>query len=216
MSSNLIKPLQFIANGSQAYQNPVILEESKSFSAPVDIFSRLMKERIIFLGDDITSEVANIIASQLIYLNFLARQDDFEGSPDITIYINCRGGIVSDGLVIYDTIKSLSCDVRTVCIGQASSMAAVLLSAGTKGKRLILPNAKVLIHQPWGAVSGTVDEMEIQLNEMKKDKEKLYQLISQNIDKPYEQIKDDSKLDFWLNSEEALAYGIIDQIVGTI
>lgn len=213
MSFKVTQPLQFTSNSLKAYQNPVILEESKSFSSPVDIFSRLMKERIIFLGDAIGPEVANIIASQLIYLDFLSRQKNFVGDPDITLYINSPGGIIIDGLVIYDTMKTINCPVHTVCIGQASSMASVLLSAGTKGKRRILQNGRVLIHQPWGSVSGTIDEMEIQLNEFKKDKERLYRLLSENIGKPYEEIKEDSKLDFWLTAEEALSYGIVDEIV---
>lgn len=184
----------------------MILEERKLNAAPIDVFSRLMQNRIIFLGDPIDTNVANIVQAQLIYLEAMSDED-------ITFYINSPGGYVPDGLAIYDTMQFVKPDIQTVCTGMAASMASVLLVAGTKGKRKILPNGKVLIHQPWGEAFGTADDLTIEVNEINKDKLKLYGILSKHTGQPIERIIEDSKRDFWLNAEEALAYGCVDKIV---
>ena len=184
----------------------MILEERKLNAAPIDVFSRLMQNRIIFLGDPIDTNVANIVQAQLIYLEAMSDED-------ITFYINSPGGYVPDGLAIYDTMQFVKPDIQTVCTGMAASMASVLLVAGTKGKRKILPNGKVLIHQPWGEAFGTADDLTIEVNEINKDKLKLYRILSKHTGQPIERIIEDSKRDFWLDAEEALAYGCVDKIV---
>lgn len=191
---------------TKCFQNPMILEERKMNIASVDIFSRLLQNRIIFLGDEIIPEVANIIQAQLLYLQALS-------NDDITIYVNSPGGSISDGLAIYDTMQFVKPDIQTVCTGMAASMASVILCAGTKGKRKILPNAKVLIHQPWGGAIGTAADMTIEVNELNKEKQKLYEILAKHTGKTAEEIALDSQRDFWLNAEEALKYGCIDEIV---
>ena len=201
-----INPLLVENYISRSYQNPMILEERKLNAAPIDIFSRLMQNRIIFLGDEIDSEVANIIQAQLLYLQAISNED-------ITLYINSPGGYILDGLAIYDTIQFVKPDIQTVCTGMAASMASILLVSGTKGKRKILPNAKVLIHQPSGGTFGTAADMTIDLNEINKDKQKLYEILSKHTGKPVEQIMQDSQRDFWLSAEEALNYGCVDEVI---
>ena len=194
---------KYILNG---YQNPMILEESRSFSAPIDIFSRLMKNRIIFLGNEIDDQVANIITAQLLYMEAM---DD----APITIYINSPGGSIIDGLAIYDTMQFVKPVIKTVCTGMAASMASVLLCAGSKGERNILPNGQVLIHQPSGGTWGTAADMTIDINHINHAKETLYNILSKHTGQPVEKIIDDSQRDFWLTAEEALEYGCVDRIV---
>lgn len=201
-----INPLVLHDYISKGYQSPMILEERKLNAAPIDVFSRLMQNRIIFLGDPIDTNVANIVQAQLIYLEAMSDED-------ITFYINSPGGYVPDGLAIYDTMQFVKPDIQTVCTGMAASMASILLVAGTKGKRKILPNGKVLIHQPWGEAFGTADDLTIEVDEINKDKQKLYGILSKHTGQPIEKIIEDSKRDFWLNAEEALAYGCVDKIV---
>ena len=191
---------------SKSYQSPMILEERKLNAAPIDIFSRLMQNRIIFLGSEIDSEVANIITAQLVYLEAI-------GIDDITFYINSPGGVVSDGLSIYDTMQIIKPDIKTVCTGMAASMASIILVAGTKGKRKILPNARVLIHQPLGVASGTADDITIEADEINKDKLKLYTILSEHTGQDVSKIISDSKRDFWLDAEGALNYGCVDEII---
>lgn len=191
---------------SRGWQNPMIIEERKNNTASLDIFSRLLQNRIIFLGDEIEPEVSNIIQAQLLYLQALS-------NDDITIYVNSPGGFVSDGLAIYDTMQIVKPDIQTVCTGMAASMASVILCAGTKGKRKILPNAKVLIHQPWGGTMGTAADMTIEINEINKEKQKIYEILAKHTGKTPEEISMDSQRDFWLNAEEALKYGCVDEIV---
>lgn len=190
----------------KAYQNPMIIEERKLNATSVDIFSRLMQNRILFLGDEIDSEVANIIQAQLLYLQAI-------GDEDIILYLNTPGGSVIDGLAIYDTMQFVKPDIQTVCTGMAASMGSILLVAGTKGKRKILPNGRVLIHQPWGGTMGTADDMTIEINEINKHKQRLYEILSKHTGQDVEKIKADSNRDFWLDAEEALNYGCIDEIV---
>lgn len=204
-----INPLTLQGYISKGFQSPTVIQERKSNIAPIDIFSCLMQNRIIFLGDPIDSEVANIVAAQLIYLDAVSKDD-------ITFYINCPGGNVTDGLVIYDTMQAVKADVNTICIGMAASMASVLLVAGTKGKRKILPNGRVLIHQPWGVASGTADDITIETEQINKDKLNLYSILSEHTGQDLSKIIGDSKRDFWLDSEGALNYGCVDEIVKTI
>ena len=201
-----INPLILRDYISRGWQNPMIIEERKNNTASLDIFSRLLQNRIIFLGDPIESEVSNIIQAQLLYLQALS-------NDDITIYVNSPGGIVSDGLAIYDTMQFVKPDIQTVCTGMAASMASIILCAGTKGKRKILPNAKVLIHQPLGGTMGTAADMTIEVNEINKEKQKIYEILAKHTGKTAEEISMDSQRDFWLNAEEALKYGCIDEIV---
>lgn len=200
-----INPL-ILHDYSRGFQSPMIIEERKMNTASLDIFSRLLQNRIIFLGDEIVPEVSNIIQAQLLYLQALS--DD-----DITIYVNSPGGFISDGLAIYDTIQFVKPDIQTVCTGMAASMASIILCAGTKGKRKILSNAKVLIHQPWGGTMGTAADMTIEVNEINKEKRKLYEILAKHTGKTAEEISLDSQRDFWLNADEALEYGCIDEII---
>lgn len=201
-----INPLTLHDYISRGWQNPMIIEERKNNTASLDIFSRLLQNRIIFLGDEIIPEVSNIIQAQLLYLQALS-------NDDITIYVNSPGGFVSDGLAIYDTMQFVKPDIQTVCTGMAASMASVILCAGTKGKRKILPNAKVLIHQPWGGTMGTAADMTIEVNEINKEKHKIYEILARHTGKTAEEIAMDSQRNFWLNADEALKYGCVDEIV---
>ena len=203
-----INPLTLRDYISKGWQNPMIIEERKNNTASLDIFSRLLQNRIIFLGDEIIPEVANIIQAQLLYLQALS-------NDDITIYVNSPGGFISDGLAIYDTMQFVKPDIQTVCTGMAASMASVILCVGTKGKRKILPNAKVLIHQPWGGTMGTAADMTIEVNEINKEKQKIYEILAKHTGKTAEEISLDSQRDFWLNAKEALDYGCVDEIVKT-
>ena len=203
-----INPLYLHDYISKGYQNPMILEERRLNAAPIDIFSRLMQNRIIFLGNEIDSETSNIIQAQLLYLQAMS-------NDDITLYINSPGGIIVEGLAIYDTMQIVKPDIQTVCTGMAASMASILLVAGTKGKRKILPNARVLIHQPSGGAFGTAADMTIEVNEINKDKDKLYEILAKHTGKDKNDIRIDSQRDFWLNAEEALDYGCVDEIVKT-
>lgn len=192
----------------KASQSPYIIEERKLNAVTTDIFSKLMQNRIIFLGDEIDSEVANIIQCQLLYLQAISDED-------ITLYLNTPGGSVIDGLAIYDTMQCIKPDIVTVCTGMAASMGSILLVAGTKGKRKILPNGRVLIHQPWGGAVGTAADLTIEINEINKDKQRLYNILAKHTGQDVEKIIEDSQRDFWLDAEEALNYGCIDEIVKT-
>lgn len=190
-----------------AYINPTIIEERKLNVASMDVFSRLMMDRIIFLGVPIDDDVANIIQAQLL---FLASSDE---GGDITVYLNTPGGSVSAGLAIYDTMQIVSPDVATVCTGMAASMGAVLLCAGTQGKRAALPHSRVMIHQPLGGARGQASDIEIAAREILKTKKELYTIISEHTGKPYEKIVADGDRDYWMTSAEALEYGMIDEIL---
>lgn len=193
------------ATGS--YISPTIIEERQLNVASMDVFSRLMMDRIIFLGLPIDDDVANIIQAQLLFL------DSVDPSRDIQIYFNSPGGAVHAGLGIYDTMQWINPDVATICTGMAASMAAVLLCAGTKGKRTALKHSRVMIHQPSGGAQGTSSDMEITLKEILKIKKELYQIISDHSGNPYEKVEKDSDRDYWMTSEEAKAYGIIDDVL---
>ncbi len=190
-----------------AYINPTIIEERKLNVASMDVFSRLMMDRIIFLGVPIDDDVANIVQAQLL---FLASQDN---AADISIYLNTPGGVVSSGLGIYDTMQLIEPDVATICTGMAASMGAVLLCAGARGKRSALPHSKVMIHQPLGGAQGQASDIEIAAREIMKTKKELYSIISEHTGKPLEQIMADGDRDFWMSATEAKEYGMIDEIL---
>ena len=190
-----------------AYINPMILEERQLNVTQLDVFSRLMMERILFLGAPVTDDVANIIQAQLLFL------ESVDPSKDIQIYINSPGGSVSAGLGIYDTMQLISCDVATICTGMAASMGAVLLTAGADGKRSALPHSRVMIHQPLGGVQGQASDIEITAREIKRVKQDLYEILSHHSGKSVKQIEKDADRDYWLSAEEARAYGLIDTVV---
>ena len=192
---------------SSAYINPTIIEERQLNVAAMDVFSRLMMDRIIFLGVPITDDVANIIQAQLLYL------DSTESKADIQLYINSPGGGVYAGLGIYDTMQLVSSEVATICTGMAASMAAILLTAGANGKRSALPHSRVMIHQPLGGTQGQASDIEIAAREIIKVKKELYTIISNHSGKPFEEVEKDSDRDYWMTSEEAKAYGMIDDVL---
>ena len=190
----------------QAYINPTILEERQLNVTQMDVFSRLMADRIIFLGTEINDTVANVIIAQLLYLS----SQDPE-SP-ITMYLNTPGGSVYDGLAIYDTMQYISNEVQTVCTGLAASMGSVLLCAGEKGKRFALPHSRIMIHQPLGGAHGQASDIEITAKEILKLKGELYQIIADHSGKTLKQIEKDADRDHWLTAKEAVEYGMIDDI----
>ena len=192
---------------SYDYINPTILEERKLNLAQMDIFSRLQADRIIFLGVPIDDDVANIIQAQLLYLS---SNDD---KSDISLYLNTPGGQVSSGLGIYDTMQIINPDVSTICTGMAASMGAVLLCAGEKGKRSILPHSRVLIHQPLGGTEGQASDIIIAAKEIQKTKEELLHILSEHTGQLYEKILADADRDYWMSANEALEYGMVDNIM---
>lgn len=194
-------------SATASYINPSIIEERRLNVASMDVFSRLLMDRVIFLGVPIDDDVANIIQAQLL---FLASTDS---SADISLYLNTPGGQVSSGLAIYDTMQIISPDVATICTGMAASMGSVLLCAGAKGKRSALPHSKVLIHQPLGGAKGQASDIEIAAREILKTKQELYSIISEHSGQSIEKITADADRDFWMSSREALEYGMIDEIL---
>jgi ATP-dependent Clp protease, protease subunit len=190
-----------------SYISPTIIEERQLNVASMDVFSRLMMDRIIFLGVPIDDTVANIIQAQLLYL------DSTDPSKDIQIYFNTPGGAVHAGLGIYDTMQYISANIATICTGMAASMGAVLLTAGTKGKRSALKHSRIMIHQPMGGAQGQASDIEITAREIMKIKKELYTIIAEHSGKPYEQVEKDADRDYWMNSQEAVDYGMIDEIL---
>jgi len=186
---------------------PIVVEQSDRGERAYDIYSRLLKDRIIFIGSSIDDVIANLIIAQLL---FLQMEDP---SRDISIYINSPGGVVTAGLAIYDTIQFLKPDVCTYCVGQATSMGAVLLAAGAKGKRYMLSNARVMIHQPWGGVQGQASDINIQAKEILKMKDKINEILSMHTGQPLEKIQKDSDRDYFMSAEEARSYGIVDEVI---
>ena len=188
---------------------PYVIEQTSRGERSYDIFSRLLKERIIFLGEEVNATTASLIVAQLMFLE----AEDPE--KDIHFYINSPGGTVTDGFAIYDTMNYVKCDVATYCMGMAASMGAFLLAGGAKGKRYALPNAEVMIHQPLGGAKGQATEIEIAAKQILRTKEKLNQILSENTGKPIEVIAADTERDNWKTAEEALEYGLIDHIITT-
>ncbi|HOC23964.1 MAG: ATP-dependent Clp protease proteolytic subunit [bacterium ADurb.Bin431] len=186
---------------------PIVVEQTGRGERAYDIFSRLLKERIVFLGSAIDDNVASLAIAQLL---FLAAEDP---AKDVYLYINSPGGIVSSGLAIYDTMQYIKPDVSTICIGQASSMGALLLAAGAKGKRFALPHSRVMIHQPMGGAQGQATDIEIQTREILVIREKLNQILVHHTGQPMERIVKDTDRNFFMSSEEAKEYGLIDEIM---
>ena len=186
---------------------PYVIEQTSRGERSYDIYSRLLKERIIFLGEEVNDVSASVIVAQLLFLE----ADDPD--KDIQLYINSPGGSVTAGLAIYDTMQYIKCDVSTVCIGMAASMGAFLLSGGTKGKRYALPNAEVMIHQPSGGAQGQATEIEIVAEHILHTKEKLNRILAENTGQPYEKIVQDTERDNYMTAEQAKAYGLIDAVV---
>jgi ATP-dependent Clp protease protease subunit len=189
------------------YLNPYILEERQLNVTQMDVYSRLMMDRIIFLGTQVDDYTANTLQAQLLYL------DSVDSGKDISLYINSPGGSVTAGLGIYDTMQFIASDVATICTGMAASMAAVLLVAGTEGKRSALPHSRVMIHQPLGGVQGQASDIEIEAKEILKFKKELYTIISEHSHTPYEKVYQDSDRNYWMTAEEAKEYGMIDNVL---
>ena len=190
-----------------SYITPNIIEERQLNVASMDVFSRLMMDRIIFLGVPIDDDVANIIQAQLLFL------ESVDNTKDISMYLNSPGGSVYAGLGIYDTMQLVAPDVCTICTGMAASMAAVLMTAGTKGKRSALPHSRIMIHQPMGGAQGQASEIEITAREIQKLKKELYEIIAKHSGQPYDKVWADSDRDYWMTAAEAKEYGMIDEIL---
>ena len=186
---------------------PYVIEQTSHGERSYDIYSRLLKDRIIILGEEVNDVTASLVVSQMLFLE--AEDPD----KDINLYIMSPGGSVTAGMAIYDTMQFIKCDVSTICMGMAASMGAFLLAAGTKGKRLALPNAEIMIHQPSGGAQGQATEIEIVADQILKTKEKLNRILAENTGQTYEKIKADTERDNYMTAQEALEYGIIDVVV---
>ncbi len=186
---------------------PMVVEQTGRGERGYDIYSRLLKDRIVFIGTPIDDNVANLIIAQMLYLQ------SEDPAKDINLYINSPGGAVTSGLAIYDTIRFVKCDVTTYCVGQAASMGAVLLAAGTKGKRFALPNARIMIHQPWGGVQGQASDISIQAKEILRMRDRLNEILALHTGKPIETIAKDTDRDFFMSAAESRDYGLVDDVV---
>ena len=186
---------------------PYVVEQTSRGERSYDIFSRLLNDRIIMLNDEVNSASAGVIIAQMLYL------EGQDPDKDISFYINSPGGSVTDGMAIYDTMQYVKCDVSTICVGMAASMGAFLLSAGTKGKRIALPNAEIMIHQPSAGTQGKVTDMEIDVEHFLRIKNKLNQIMAENTGKTPEEIKAASERDHWMTAEEAKEFGLVDKII---
>jgi len=189
---------------------PIVIERTGKGERAYDIFSRLLADGIIFVGWPIDDTVANLVIAQMLFLQNEHRRQD------INLYINCPGGSVTAGLAIYDTMQFVQCDVATFCIGQAASIAAVLLAAGTKGKRHALPHSRILIHQPWGGAHGTASDISIQAEEILELRDRINRILAKHTGQPLERIERDSDRDFYMSAEEAKDYGIVDEVIDTL
>ncbi len=189
------------------YLVPMVIETTGKGERAYDIYSRLLKDRIVFIGTPVDDTIANLIIAQILFL----QMEDQE--KDINIYVNSPGGSVTAGLAIYDTMQFVKCDVATYCVGQAASMGALLLAAGTKGKRFSLPHARVMIHQPWGGAQGTASDIHIQATEILKMKKTLNEILVKHTGQPLERIEKDTDRDYFMSAEESKAYGIVDEVI---
>ncbi len=192
-----------------SYLVPMVIETTGKGERAYDIYSRLLKDRIVFIGTPIDDVIANLIIAQILFLNME------DPGKDINVYVNSPGGSVTAGLAIYDTMRFVKCDVATYCLGQAASMGALLLAAGTKGKRFALPNSRVMIHQPWGGTQGTASDIHIQAKEILKLKEQLNKILASHTGKPVEQIEKDTDRDYFMSADEAKNYGLVDNVITT-
>jgi len=186
---------------------PIVVEQTGRGERAYDIYSRLLQDRIVFIGTGINDEVSNLIIAQLL---FLQSQD---ATKDISVYINSPGGSVTAGLAIYDTMQFITCDVATYCVGQAASMGAVLLAAGTKGKRYSLPNARIMIHQPWGGAEGKATDISIAAKEILRLKDRLNEILASHTGKDADTLANDTERDFFMSADEAKAYGLVDEVL---
>ena len=187
---------------------PMVIEQTtRGFERAYDIYSRLLKDRILFIGTPIDDYVANLVIAQLLFL----QMEDKD--KDINVYINSPGGSVTAGLAIYDTMQFIKCDVATYCVGQAASMGAVLLSAGAKGKRFVLPNSRVMIHQPWGGVQGAAADISIQAKEILKLRDRINEILAHHTGQSLEKIQKDTDRDYFMSAQESKDYGLIDEVI---
>jgi ATP-dependent Clp protease protease subunit len=186
---------------------PIVVEQTGRGERAYDIFSRLLKERIVFIGTPIDDTIASLVIAQLLFL------ESEDPDKDINVYINSPGGSVTSGLAIYDTMQYIRPDVSTICIGMAASMAAVLLAGGSKGKRTALPNSRIMIHQPWGGVQGTASDISIQAEEILKTKKRINEILAFHTGRTYDQLMKDTDRDYYLAAEEAKQYGLIDTVL---
>ncbi|MEI8350487.1 MAG: ATP-dependent Clp endopeptidase proteolytic subunit ClpP [Candidatus Omnitrophota bacterium] len=186
---------------------PMVIEQTGRVERAYDIYSRLLKDRIIFVGTPIDDNIANVIIAQMLFL----QMEDV--NKEISLYVNTPGGVITAGLAIYDTIQFVKCDVATYCVGQAASMGALLLCAGTKGKRYVLPNSRIMIHQPWGGVQGSAEDISRQTNEILRLREKVNEILALHTAKPIEKIREDTDRDYFMSAVEAKAYGIVDEVI---
>ncbi|MBQ4522541.1 MAG: ATP-dependent Clp endopeptidase proteolytic subunit ClpP [Lachnospiraceae bacterium] len=186
---------------------PYVIEQTSRGERSYDIYSRLLKDRIIFLGEEVNEVTANLVVAQLLFL------ESEDPGKDINLYINSPGGSVTAGWAIYDTMKYIKCDVSTICLGMAASMGAFLLAGGTKGKRMALPNAEIMIHQPLGGAQGQASDIKIAADHILKTKANLNRVLSENTGKPLEIIEVDTDRDNWLSAKEAMEYGLIDKVI---
>lgn len=186
---------------------PYVIEQTSRGERSYDIYSRLLKDRIIFLGEEVNETTASLVVAQLLFL------ESEDPGKDIHLYINSPGGMVTAGLAIYDTMQYIKCDVSTICIGMAASMGAFLLAGGTKGKRLALPNAEIMIHQPSGGAKGQATEIQIAAENILKTKKKLNEILAANTGKPYDVIAADTERDYYMSADEAMEYGLIDSVI---
>ena len=190
-----------------SYLVPMVVEQTNRGERSYDIYSRLLKDRIIFLGEEVNEVTANLVVAQLLFL------ESEDPGKDINLYINSPGGSVTAGWAIYDTMKYIKCDVSTICLGMAASMGAFLLAGGTKGKRMALPNAEIMIHQPLGGAQGQASDIKIAAEHILKTKANLNRVLSENTGKPLEVIEIDTDRDNWLSAKEAMEYGLIDKVI---
>ncbi len=186
---------------------PIVVEQSGRGERAYDIYSRLLKDRIIFIGTPVDDTISNLVIAQLLFL----QMEDHE--KDINVYINTPGGVVTSGLAIYDTMQFVKPDVCTYCVGQATSMGALLLCAGTKGKRYALPHARIMIHQPWGGVQGAASDINIQAKEILRLRDRINQILSKHANQPLERIEKDTDRDYYMSAQEAQEYGLIDEVI---
>ena len=199
--------LERYAGFVSGYINPTVIEERKLNATSIDVFSRLLMDRIIWVGCAIDDDVANIVQAQLLFLSSI------DSKADISLYLNTPGGSVSDGLGIYDTMQIITPDVATICTGMAASMGSVLLCAGAKGKRSALPHSRVMIHQPLGGVKGQAEDILIAAREIEKCRKELFNIISEHSGQPFDKVFTDGDRNYWMTAQEALEYGMIDQIM---
>ncbi len=186
---------------------PIVVEQTGRGERAYDIFSRLLKERIVFIGTPIDDTIASLVIAQLLFL------ESEDPDKDINLYINSPGGAVSSGLAIYDTMQYIRPNISTICIGMAASMSAVLLAGGTKGKRISLPNSRIMIHQPWGGVQGTATDISIQAEEILRMKKRINEILANHCEKKIEQVEKDTDRDYYMSADDAKSYGLIDNIL---